>query len=370
MYNYILVSSKNGFGFDYVIHRIKLIKEKAKEEKTPKAKIYVVGNANVGKSTFINKLIERSNKFMRENLKYKKNYSITEKSMYEPDKEAYFSNRVKQSVSEEFLIDDNKPEQFENSLDMKIKFNEFEDSEPREVSKLTSSPLPGTTIGITKVESMRMGIKLFDTPGIPNKNSISFYMNNYIDIISTTINQKIIPFTSSVKQGYSIWIGAIARIDFMNGEDKYFSFFFSNNVTIHRTPLLNAETIFEKHAGNLLRPVITKNLDELNLHKHTFNLKCDVFSILNYDILISGLGWFSVSGKGFVQMDLHVPEGVKVYLRQKPIMPYEIKSRGVKKFFGKTINSMSKINRKIQNKISESKDNTSNIANMTPMTKS
>ena len=67
------MSSKNGFGFDYVIHKIKKVKEKAKEEKTPKPKIYVLGSANVGKSTFINKLIERSNKFMRENMKYKKN---------------------------------------------------------------------------------------------------------------------------------------------------------------------------------------------------------------------------------------------------------------------------------------------------------
>jgi len=306
-YNYILVSSITGHNFDYVVHRVKKIKERAKEEKIPRPKIYVIGFANVGKSSFINKLILRANKFVKERqinkIKYTKNYNIKDDSL-------------------------------------------FEKNEPLEKSNLTASPLPGTTIGITKIESMKMGVKLFDTPGIPNKNSITYVMPNYLDIISTTINRKIIPFTSSVKQGYSIWIGSVARIDFMSGEDKYFSFFFSHNVTIHRTPMLNAEDFFSKHAGRLLRPCITK---DVNLKKHTFNLKCEIFSILNFDICITGLGWFSISGKGLAQLEVYVPDGVTVTLRNKPIMPFEIKSRGVKKFFGKTINANSKINRRFNN---------------------
>jgi len=216
----------------------------------------------------------------------------------------------------------------------------------KEESNLTTSPLPGTTIGITKIESMRMGVKLFDTPGIPNKNSMSFFLDHYSDIIASTICKKITPFTCSIKQGYSIWLGAIARVDFLNGDDKYLSFFLSQNVTIHRTPLLNAEDLFNKNAGTLLRPAITKDISELNLVNHNFNLNCQIFSLLNFDVVITGLGWFSISGKGLTQIEVHVPQGVNVYVRSKPLMPYEIKSRGVNKFFGKTINSHSKINRK------------------------
>lgn len=83
------------------------------------------------------------------------------------------------------------------------------------------------------------------------------------------------------------------------------------------------------------------------MKKHEFNLKCDKFSILNYDISISGLGWFSVSGKGFCQLIVSVPENVKVTIRNKPLLPYEIKFKGLKKYFGKTINKNSKINRKL-----------------------
>ncbi len=71
-YSYILVSSINGHNFDYVIHKIKKIKEKAKENRTPRPKIFVIGNANVGKSSFINKLIRRANRHLSEERRMEK----------------------------------------------------------------------------------------------------------------------------------------------------------------------------------------------------------------------------------------------------------------------------------------------------------
>ena len=68
--------------------------------------------------------------------------------------------------------------------------------------------------------------------------------------------------------------------------------------------------------------------------------------MLNYDIVLPGLGWFSLSGKGLLNLEVYINENINPYLRDDPIMPYEIKSKGVKKYFGNTINSKSKINRK------------------------
>jgi ribosome biogenesis GTPase A len=295
-YSYVICSSKNGFNFDYVIYKLKRIKDQAREDRVPRPKLFIIGNTNVGKSSFINKLIQRSNKFL-------------------------------------------SPEERNKSL-YKSSFN------PNLLENLTESPLPGTTIGITKVDSMTLGLKLFDTPGIPDIHSITYGMSNYIDIIAATITKKIIPHSMNVKQGYSIWLGGVAKIDFLNGEDKFFSFFLSHNVTIHKTNLLNADDFFAKHIGERLRPVIAGSLDELKLTKHSFNLVCNMFSLLNYDISIAGLGWFSISGRGFMQIDVYVPEGVNVYLRKKPLMPYEIKKGGVKRQHGKTINATSKLNSK------------------------
>lgn len=201
---------------------------------------------------------------------------------------------------------------------------------------------------------------MFDTPGIPNETSISYIMENYLEMISTMIIKKIKPYSLNVKQGYSMWLGAIARIDMLNGEDKFFSFFLSQNVTFHKTFLLNAENIFERQAGELLRPVISRNYEELNLISHLFDLKCDKFNVLNYDICISGLGWFSISGKGFLQIDVLVPSGVKVYVRDNPLMPFEIKDGGVKKYYGNTINTNSKLNIKLREANKEKNKNNLN----------
>jgi ribosome biogenesis GTPase A len=104
VYSYVMLSSKNGFNFDYIIYKLKKVKEQGKSDRIPKPKVYIVGNANVGKSSFINKLIARTNRFDQPD-PYVKNYDI-------------------------------------------------------DVNVLTTSPLPGTTIGITKVEPIRLGLKV------------------------------------------------------------------------------------------------------------------------------------------------------------------------------------------------------------------
>ena len=75
-------------------------------------------------------------------------------------------------------------------------------------------------------------------------------------------------------------------------------------------------------------------------------MKCDNFRLLNYDIVIPGLGWISVAGSGLINLEIYLNEKIEPYIRDNPIMPYEIKAKGIKKYFGNPINSKSKINRK------------------------
>lgn len=217
---------------------------------------------------------------------------------------------------------------------------------PFSSADLTSSPLPGTTIGISKVSDIHLGVKIFDTPGVPNKESIMHYMEEMTDIVSANLGKKIMTHSFSVKQGYSVLIGGIARIDLLNGDDKNFSFFFSHHVTIHRTQSINVAELMRRQYGKLLRPILKAEFKDVKMKEYEFNLKCDKVFILNYDINISGLGWFSISGKGFTQLLVSVPEGVKVSLREKPLMPFEIKEKGLKKVQAKTFNKNSKINRR------------------------
>lgn len=102
-------------------------------------KIFLIGNANAGKSSFINKLIQTSNKFLTEERRkkklYKKNYKITDPTLVNLDKDSKEQNENEDSDNSEI--------------------------ENVEETNLTTSPLPGTTIGITKINSMTMGIKVF-----------------------------------------------------------------------------------------------------------------------------------------------------------------------------------------------------------------
>jgi len=96
-------------------------------------------------------------------------------------------------------------------------------------------------------------------------------MTTWEGIKSLTISQKIIQYSMNVKQGYSIWLGGLVRIDFLSGEDKFFTFFLSPNVTIHKTSLFNSEEIYAKHAGVLLRPILSKDIKVIIL---TIYLNC------------------------------------------------------------------------------------------------
>lgn len=61
-------------------------------------------------------------------------------------------------------------------------------------------------------------------------------------------------YSLNVHQGYSIWLGALVRIDLLSGDDKYLTMIVPKDVTIHRTPIGRATEIFVTQAGKLLKP--------------------------------------------------------------------------------------------------------------------
>ena len=67
----------------------------------------------------------------------------------------------------------------------------------------------------------------------------------------------------NVKQAYTVWLGALARLDFLSGDDKFFTFFVPPHVTIHRTPIHKAVSVYENNTGTLLRP--DYNLDPMSI---------------------------------------------------------------------------------------------------------
>ena len=66
---------------------------------------------------------------------------------------------------------------------------------------------------------------------------------------------------------------------------------------------------------------------------------------------IEGLGWFSVQGKGFLNMFINLPFGIKYHIRSSPMRPFEIKDKGgLERYTGMTIGSKTKKNKELAEK--------------------
>ena len=74
-------------------------------------------------------------------------------------------------------------------------------------------------------------------------------------------------FSMVVKQGYSVWMGALCRLDILSGSDKHFTFFMPANVTVHRTPFARAEEVYRDRAGTLLRPTYDSDPHQVEFQK-------------------------------------------------------------------------------------------------------
>ena len=115
-------------------------------------------------------------------------------------------------------------------------------------------------------------------------------------------------------------------------------------------------------AGKLLKPSYFKRSEETDeeskeqdrnqaenildqMIKHEINLDCTSYKTANYDIVVDGLGWISVQGKGSVTFMLYLPEGIAYHIRDTPMRPFEVNDRKLKRYTGNTINARTRKNR-------------------------
>ncbi|MDQ0254321.1 ribosome biogenesis GTPase YqeH [Evansella vedderi] len=210
------------------------------EQYRNKGDVYVVGSTNVGKSTFINRLLK------------------------------------------EFGADDD--------------------------FMITTSNIPGTTLDMIDVP-LDDGSSLFDTPGIINHHQMAHLLDkNELKVISP--RKEIKPTVFQLRSGQTLFMGGLARIDFVEGEDQSFVCYFSNDLNIHRTKLEKADDLYQNHLGELLTPPTGKNVDSFpELIKKEWKLKKE-----KQDVVISGLGWITIHGEG-ATVRTHAPKGVHVSLR-------------------------------------------------------
>jgi ribosome biogenesis GTPase A len=242
----------------------------------PEAEVYVLGCTNSGKSSFINKLLK-----MTWNLPEEKHRTVK-------------------------LTD-----------------------------AVTASNLPGTTLDFVPVKCRSLDLEIFDTPGIPSESQITGF-ENLADPDALIPCKRITPVSINMLPGLSVWLGGLARIDMIEGLNKFFTVFGAPLLTVHRTPTDKADLVYANNAGKLLKPAF-KDPELVNFVKERFEVNCQGFKQASKDVLIHGLGWVSITGSGSIVFDVISPFKVGITLRP-PLMPFEAAADRLSKVPGRTIN--------------------------------
>jgi ribosome biogenesis GTPase YqeH len=181
-------------------------------------------------------------------------------------------------------------------------------------AELTTSQYPGTTLDLVKIP-LDDGKFIIDTPGIVYKHRLTELVSKR-DIQSLLPNQAIKPMVFQLNEQQTLFFGALARFDFIHGERQSFTCYVSSAITIHRTKLEKADELYAEHRGEMLKPPGKEDLALLPpLTKHPIRVRKGS----NTDILISGLGWIKINSLAGAELEVHVPKGVKLSIRESLI---------------------------------------------------
>ncbi|MFS0727474.1 ribosome biogenesis GTPase YqeH [Paenibacillus sp. 1P07SE] len=176
--------------------------------------------------------------------------------------------------------------------------------------ELTTSRYPGTTLDAVSIP-LEDGRSIIDTPGI-------VYPSRLTELVPGAILQKILPehtlkpLVYQLNERQTLFFGALARFDFVQGERQSFTVYIASGIKPHRTKLERADELYQEHAGTLLAPPDAEQLSEIpEWTRHSLRIPRDS----RQDIFISGLGWIQANGKTGALVDVYAPKGVKVLLR-------------------------------------------------------
>ncbi|MFC5532059.1 ribosome biogenesis GTPase YqeH [Cohnella yongneupensis] len=176
--------------------------------------------------------------------------------------------------------------------------------------ELTVSRYPGTTLDAVHIP-LDDGHSIIDTPGIVYSSRLTELVSRK-DLGAIMPDKPLKPMTYQLNAAQSLFFGALARFDFVEGDRQSFTAFVSSGLTIHRTKLERADELYAEHKGTLLTPPEVADLDKLPAWtRHRLRIP----SGKSQDIFISGLGWIQANGTSGATVDVHAPRGVKVMLR-------------------------------------------------------
>ncbi|XP_075400383.1 nitric oxide-associated protein 1 [Tenrec ecaudatus] len=178
----------------------------------------------------------------------------------------------------------------------------------------------------------------YDTPGITKEHCILNLLTEK-EVNAVLPTHAIVPRTFLLKPGMALFLGAIARIDFLQGNrSAWFTVVASNFLRVHITSLDRADAVYQKHAGHPLLQVPMGGQERMAafppLVAEDIMLEGQSDSEAVADIKFSSAGWVAVTPCSGESLHLrgHTPQGTALTVRP-PLLPHivNIKGKRIKK---------------------------------------
>lgn len=96
----------------------------------------------------------------------------------------------------------------------KIREQKFLDEE--EKTALTTSYVPGTTLGLTRVGVSGLGFAVFDTPGVLNTSQPFNFISNMETLKFLQRKEAVSPAEINGVMGDSVWFGGLVKLDILS----------------------------------------------------------------------------------------------------------------------------------------------------------
>ncbi|CEP13391.1 hypothetical protein [Parasitella parasitica] len=293
-----LISAKKGWGIPTLMRKID-------QERRPVDDVYLVGSTNVGKSALVNQFMSQTRGTL--------------------DTEG---RRLKSQLRAQY--------------------------------KITSSAVPGTTMGTIKIPLHALGMSsnddhqegwerrrfvtrerfLIDTPGIINSQQLIHQLDS--EEQKKLVNQKeISPITFKLEPGKSLLLKPLVRIDLLESDHPVlFTMFSPLAPHITKTDKLPAAHALQDRNTHLrqvkdqsiLRMSSLEPMDEIVRVQGIHRTHASV------DFSFAGVGWVSLTGEfDRAKFRIWLPKDVDTHqvftMRDPPFLPYEYRG-SIRKFFG------------------------------------
>lgn len=174
---------------------------------------------------------------------------------------------------------------------------------------ITVSEFPGTTLDFIEIP-LDEHSTLYDTPGIINEDQIT-HLIPAKDLKKVIPQTELRPMVYQLNDNQSLYIGALARFDYLKGEQASFVAHFSKNLKVHRTKLEKADELYNRHKALEYYIEGVDTIDQMKTYE--FHLKPG-----KTDIVVSGLGFMTITSKGG-DVRVKVPKGISVFVRESLI---------------------------------------------------